>query len=63
MADRFVCKLEPEDEVRRSEVITGAKGRRRWSADDRAKILEETLAPGAVGSEAARRPSVPSACR
>ncbi|WP_425440787.1 IS66-like element accessory protein TnpA [Phreatobacter oligotrophus] len=30
-------------------------GRRRWSADDRARILEETLAPGAVVSEVARR--------
>ena len=30
-------------------------GRRRWSADDRARILEETLVPGAVVSVVARR--------
>ena len=57
--DRFVSRLdhrlEPEVEVRRFEVINGAMGRRRWSADDRARILEETLLPGAVGSVVARR--------
>jgi len=41
--------------VRRFEVITGAIGRWRWSADDRAQLLEETLVPGAVVSEVARR--------
>ncbi|WP_209490463.1 transposase [Xanthobacter flavus] len=30
-------------------------GRRRWTADDRARILEETLAPGAVVSAVAHR--------
>ncbi|WP_394030653.1 transposase [Xanthobacter wiegelii] len=30
-------------------------GRRRWAADDRARILEETLVPGAVVSVVARR--------
>jgi transposase len=48
-------RLEPEGETRRFEVINGAMGRRRWSADDRARILEETLAPGAVVSAVARR--------
>ncbi|MEX0407268.1 transposase [Aquibium sp. LZ166] len=48
-------RLEPEGEIRRFEVINGAMGRRRWSADDRARILEETLAPGAVVSAVARR--------
>jgi len=52
---RLDHRLEPEGEVRRFEVITGAIGRRRWSADDRAQILEETLVPGAVVSEVARR--------
>jgi transposase len=48
-------RLEPEGEIRRFEVINGAMGRQRWSADDRAQILEETLAPGAVVSAVARR--------
>lgn len=52
---RLDHRLEPESEVRRFEVINGALGRRRWSDDDRARILEETLAPGAVVSAVARR--------
>lgn len=52
---RLDHRLEPEGEVRRFEVITGAMGRRRWSAGDRAQILEETLVPGAVVPEVARR--------
>jgi len=52
---RLDHRLEPEVEVRRFEVINGAMGRRRWSADDRARILEETLLPGAVVSVVARR--------
>lgn len=59
MEDRFVSRLdhrlEPEGEVRRFEVINGAIGRRRWSGDERARILEETLVPGAVVSAVARR--------
>lgn len=41
--------------MRRIEVINGAGGRRRWSADDKARILKETLVPGAAVSEVARR--------
>ena len=52
---RLDHRLEPVGEVRRFEVITGVMGRRRWSADDRSRILGETLAPGAVVSEVARR--------
>ena len=47
--------LEPSRGLRRVEVINGAGGRRTWSADAKARILEETLAPGAVVSEVARR--------
>ena len=48
--------LKPEaTTARRLEVITGT-GRRRWfSADDKARLIEETLVPGAVVSEVARR--------
>lgn len=47
--------LERTFEPRRLEVINGAGGRRVWSADARAAILEETLVPGAVVSAVARR--------
>ena len=42
-------------QVRRLEVLTGVGGRRRWSPDDKARMVEETLAPGATVSEVARR--------
>ena len=49
-------KLKPEPEpLRRLEVITGTGRRRRFSDDYKARIVEETLAPGAVVSEVARR--------
>jgi transposase len=47
--------LEPPRPVRRLEVITGVGGRRRWSADEKARILQEAMAPGAVVSDVARR--------
>jgi transposase len=36
-------------------VINGALGRRRWSAEAKARIVAESLAPGVVISEVARR--------
>jgi transposase len=36
-------------------VINGALGRRRWSAEAKARIVAESLAPGVVVSEVARR--------
>jgi transposase len=47
--------VDPPRAVRRIEVITGAGGRRRWSDGEKARILEEAMAPGAVVSEVARR--------
>lgn len=41
--------------VRRLEVITGAGGRRRWSASEKRRITAEAMVPGAVVSEIARR--------
>jgi transposase len=41
--------------VRRIEVITGADGRRRWTVDEKARIVAETLGPGVVVSVIARR--------
>jgi hypothetical protein len=37
------------------EVLTGPGRRRRWSADDKSRIVAETLVPGARVSEVARR--------
>ena len=43
--------LEPEvTACCRLEVITGTGRRRRFSEDDKARVVEETLAPGAVVS-------------
>jgi transposase len=58
--DRFMSafdrRVDPEvREVRRLEVITGALGRRRWSPEAKARIVAESLAPGVVISEVARR--------
>jgi transposase-like protein len=47
--------FKPNSPVRRIELISGVGGRRRWSAGEKAAIVEETLAPGAVVSEVARR--------
>ncbi len=40
---------------RRIEVLTGAPRRRRWSAAEKAAIVAESLAPGAVASTIALR--------
>jgi transposase len=40
---------------RRVEVLTGAPRRRRWSAAEKAAIIAESLAPGAVASTVALR--------
>ncbi len=48
--------LKPEAiEVRRLEVVTGTGRRRRFTEEFKGRIVEETLAPGAVVSEVARR--------
>jgi len=55
----FNPTLDPKPApVRRLEVLTGVGGRRRWSSDDKARIVEETLAPGATVSDVARRHDV-----
>jgi transposase len=42
----------------RVEVLGGLERRRRWSQDHKARIVEETLAPGAKVTEVARRNGV-----
>src|ERR1700760_2270783 len=51
----FDVNDDAKGEYRRVEVLTGPGRRRRWSADEKARIVAETLAPGARVSEVARR--------
>jgi transposase len=46
---------DAKGEYRRVEILTGPGRRRRWSAEEKARIVEETLVPGARVSEVARR--------
>lgn len=67
MSDRFDHRLErkletkPEEggdtvvEVRRLELIAGTGRRRTWSVDEKTRVIVESLVPGAVVSEVARR--------
>jgi transposase len=54
---RLDYTLDPKDEtVQRIEVITGGgERRRRWSDDEKAEAVEESLRPGVVISQVARR--------
>jgi transposase len=56
----FDVNDEAKGAFRRVEVLTGPVRRRRWSAEEKARIVEETLAPGARVSEVARRWQVSS---
>jgi hypothetical protein len=47
--------LKPEATLRRLKVITGTGRPRRFSENDKARIVEETLVADAVVSEVARR--------
>src|ERR1700692_3799870 len=42
----------------RVEILGGGERRRRWSHDDKMRIVEETLVPGAKVTEVARRNGV-----
>jgi transposase len=51
----FDVNDDAKGEYRRVEILTGPGRRRRWSAAEKARIVEETLVPGARVSEVARR--------
>ena len=51
----FDVNDDAKADFRRVEVLTGPVRRRRWSVEEKARIVEETLAPGARVSEVARR--------
>lgn len=64
MSDHFDITLERKLEssadgtvrgVRRIELITGAERRRRWSEDDKVRIVVTSFVPGANVSDVARR--------
>lgn len=44
-----------DEPLRRIEVITGLERRRRWSEEDKARIVAESLEPGMIVAEVARR--------
>ena len=46
---------DAKGEFRRIELLTGPARRRRWSEVEKARIVAETLVPGAVVSAIARR--------
>jgi transposase len=48
-------ELSATARAQRIEVITGVERRRKWSAQEKAAIVAESLAEGAVVSEVARR--------
>jgi transposase len=53
---RFDLTFDPKvAAARRVEVITGGGGRRHWSDAEKARAIEESLAPDAVVSQVARR--------
>ncbi|MFG1316876.1 MULTISPECIES: IS66-like element accessory protein TnpA [Xanthobacteraceae] len=51
----LTLKSSAEEPVRRFEVFTGAGRRREWAAEDKARIVAESLDPGATVSAVARR--------
>jgi transposase len=51
----MVDRTDDPKQVRRIEVLTGAGRRRRWSDAEKASIVAESFAPGAVVAEVARR--------
>ena len=51
----FDIKDDAKSNYRRVEVLTGPGRRRHWSAQEKARIVSETLTPGMGVSEVARR--------
>jgi transposase len=51
----FDVNDDAKGRFRRVEILTGPGRRRRWSAEEKGRIVAETLEPGARVSEVARR--------
>src|SRR6476619_1649440 len=57
-ASNGVCTDASDGAMARVEVITGPERRRRWSAEQKRAIVAESLAPGEVVTEIARRAAI-----
>src|SRR6516165_3797999 len=58
MANAMLDARQEGDSYRRVEVITGERRRRRWTGEEKSRIVAESLEPGANISEVARRNGV-----
>jgi transposase len=58
MSNAMLDARQEGDSYRRIEVITGERRRRRWTAEEKARIVAESFAEGANISEVARRHGV-----
>ena len=58
MANSMLDARQEDDSYRRIEVITGRRRRRRWTAEEKARIVAESFEEGANISEVARRNGV-----
>ena len=58
MADAMLDARQEGRSYRRIELITGERQRRRWTADEKARIVAESFEEGADISEVARRNGV-----
>src|SRR5262245_61583230 len=58
MANAMLDARQDGDSYRRIEVITGRSRRRQWRAEEKARIVAESLEAGANISEVARRNGV-----
>ena len=58
MANAMLDARQEGDSYRRIEVITGRRGRRRWTAEEKARIVAESFEADANISEVARRNGV-----
>jgi transposase-like protein len=58
MANAMLDARQEGDAYRRIEVITGQSRRRRWTKEEKARIVAESLEAGANISEVARRNGV-----
>ncbi len=48
--------------MQRVEIITGRERRRRWSPEEKARLVAEAFAPGSIVSHVARRHGVAESC-